>query len=246
MTYADIHFHGLSQIDDGAASEEDMHTMLAQAYQDGVRTLCYTPHYHPGYFTDRQQAAVERFGEVQAYCVQHYPDLEVFLGNELRYAENCVAWLREGVCRTYHHTRYVLVDFFEEEDRRTIVQGLEQLLNAGYLPVLAHVERYRSLWRSDRELRRLADDGVLLQMDSQSLTGGFGYRVCLQSRHLLSRGLIDLVSSDAHDPWQRPPGMSDAYRYITQKMGEAYASALCRDHARRILAGKAVRKERYI
>lgn len=246
MEYADIHFHGLCHVDDGAASEEEMYTMLTQAYQDGVRTLCYTPHYHPGYFKDRQEAAIDRFCNVQAYCAQRYPDLEVYLGNELRYADTCVAWLREGRCRTYNDTRYVLVDFSEWEEKRTIVQGLEQMLNAGYLPVLGHVERYRSLWRSDGDIRRLMDDGVLMQMDTQSLEGGFGYRVRLQSRHLLAKGYVDLVSSDAHDPAERAPGISRAYHYIAQKMGESCAAALCRDNARHILEGEGVRKEMYL
>ena len=50
MEYTDLHIHALFGVDDGAKNEADMRAMVDAAYADGVRTLCVTPHYHPGYF----------------------------------------------------------------------------------------------------------------------------------------------------------------------------------------------------
>ena len=105
---------------------------------------------------------------------EKYPQMKLYLGNELRYSKDCVSWLEQGACRTINGTSFVLVDFSEREEKRNIVRGLENLLNAGYTPILAHVERYSDFGRDFRTLADLRANGVVLQIDAQSVTRGFG------------------------------------------------------------------------
>ena len=237
MAFADIHIHALSGVDDGAKTEAEMRAMVDASYADGVRLLCVTPHFHPGYFGENGALADRAYEKLEAYVRQRYGDLELFRGNELRYSGDCVSWLDGGQCRTLNGTRFVLVDFSEGEEARRIANGLDRLLNGGYRPVLAHVERYRSLFGKLREIQSYCDNGVLLQMDTQSPLGGFGFRVRQQSRELLARGMLDLVCSDGHDTKRRPPQMSECCRYIQKKVGPEYAQLVCYDNGARILRG---------
>lgn len=113
MGLADIHIHLLFGVDDGAKDEDEMHAILDAAYQAGTRVLCCTPHFHPGYFGDNYDKVNAAFKRLSSYVQKTYPDMALYLGNELRYEPECVTWLRQGVCRTVNGTRYVLVDFSE-------------------------------------------------------------------------------------------------------------------------------------
>lgn len=117
--------------------------------------------------------------------------------------------------------------------------GLEHLLNAGYIPVLAHVERYDRLDTGSRGIRELRENGVLIQIDIQSLFGGFGWTIKRRARSILSRRQADLVATDAHDLTGRPPGLANGYRFLAEKYGQHYADAVCWGNAQKILYSNA-------
>lgn len=234
MILADIHNHSLYGVDDGPRSREAMLDMIDASYRDGVRYLCLTPHCHPGYFGDNFRQAAEAFDFLRETAAVRYPDLRLILGNELRCAPGSGGWLQDGYCRTINGSDYVLVDFSEMEKQKQIEKGLERLLNAGYIPILAHAERYRNL---DTRLQRIGEfraNGVLIQVDAQALFGRFGLRAKMQARALLRQGLVDFIASDAHDLTDRPPQLSVTYSYILKKYGQSCADAVCIENARRL------------
>ena len=235
MIFADIHIHALSGVDDGPKAERDMRRMVDAVYRDGTRVLCLTPHYHPGYFGENREKAEVSFGKLGDYVREKYPDLELFLGNELRYSPEAVSWLAEGACRAMNGTDFVLVDFHQDEKQKNIVRALEKLMNGGYTPILAHAERYPNL--SVRAVQDLARNGVWIQLDVQSLFGDSGFGARLRSKALLKAGLIDVVSSDAHDLNSRIPGLAKGYRYVARKYTKAYADGIFYENALRILQG---------
>lgn len=236
MRFADLHNHSLFGADDGPGTEQEMFEMLDAARADGTEVICLTPHFHPGYFGDNREQADRAFGELRRYAAEKYPEMRLYLGNELRYSPDCLSWLEGGACRTLGGTDYVLVDFDEGETERNIVRGLERLMNAGYKPVLAHAERYRAL--SVRRIRELSADGVRIQIDVQSLFGGYGLGARLRSRKLLRVKLADIVATDAHGLSRRSPILSRGYRDIVRKYGEAYAGAIFADNPLRLLEGE--------
>lgn len=238
MVFADIHTHILHGVDDGAKSSKQMCRMVDQAYGDGVRILCLTPHYHPGYFGENQEKAERAFAELRAYG-EKYPDLELYLANELRWTHSATEWLDRGQCRTLGPSNVVLVDFSAAERERDMVSGLDRLLSAGYAPILAHVERYQNLRGKWDTLEKLKLRGVRFQITAGALTGSFGLQTGWHAKELARRHLADFAASDAHDPDRRRPEMSGAWQWLRKKCDESYANALCLENARALLtAGK--------
>lgn len=225
MTYSDMHIHALYGVDDGAKTEEMMLAMVDAEYQDGVRFLCLTPHYHPGYFGDNRDAVLRAYEQLCRTAEVRWPDLKLGLGNELRYDRGCLSWLRDGLCHTMNGTNYVLVDFIEDEENGRIHQALDRLLNAGYTPILAHAERYSRM--KEQDIREFRENGVLIQVDTQSLFRGFGFFIQRRCKTLLKSRLVDLAGSDAHDLIRRPPGISDFSKAIGNLCGKDYAAAIC-------------------
>lgn len=234
MQFADIHIHALYGVDDGAKTVKEAINMLSMSYKDGVRFVCFTPHFNPRFFGDNSQKALDVFNQIKSLAEQRFPDMSLYLANELRFAPNCVSWLEQGLCKTFGNTRYVLVDFSEYEQRSVIIGGINSLLNMGYKPVLAHIERYVNIKSLD-DIRLLKSKDVVIQLDAQSPLGGFGWSVKRRSRRYLDERLIDVVSSDAHDTASRPPIISKCYKFISDKYSNRYAKALCLYNALKIM-----------
>lgn len=242
--FADMHIHLLAGTDDGARTAEEMKQMIDHAYRSGTRVICCTPHFHPGYFGDNAEKVRKRFASLKEYVSAQYPDLELYLGNELRYSPECLEWLNFGQCNTLNGTDYLLIDFSETERERTITAALYQLLNAGWQPVLAHAERYSSLHGRLDLLQQYLENGIVLQADTQSVFRKFGFRIRRQCLRLLDRHMIDLFSSDAHNCGSRPPEMDACYAYIRKKYGKSYADRLFYDNACMIMRGEPIERIR--
>jgi len=240
MPFADIHLHALFGVDDGAGTPEDMAKLLDASYRDGERLICLTPHYHPGYFGENRVTVQKHFSVLQQEAEQRWPGMRITLGNELRYDQNCVSWLDEGLCRTMNGTRYVLTDFLEGEERSFILNGLNELLRAGYLPILAHAERYRNLTRNLSDIRDIRSKGIPIQVNAQSVLGNASFSERGRCRRMLANRLVDFVGSDAHNTTRRPPGISSCAAALKEKFGSDYAQALCYENASRILDGKTI------
>lgn len=238
MHYIDIHNHMLFGVDDGARTDMEMYQMIDASYADGVRHICFTPHYHPGYFGEHQEQILIAYDIARQYVSTRYTDLTLYLGNELRFGQSFFEWLDEGKCRTLNGTKHLLVDFLYHESAENILGAIPRIINSGYIPVLAHVERYERLHKDMREIEQFKSWGVYLQVDAQSPIGGLGFSSKVRSRRLLDIGAVDLIASDAHNLHSRPPELHLCYDYIAHRYGKSYANQLFIDRPLQLLTKK--------
>lgn len=223
---ADIHNHALFGLDDGAATREDCENMIAASYAEGVRHLCFTPHYHANYYTPDRATAEERFSVITAWAKERFPDLQLYLGNEvLGCAEGMLA-LQNGAACTLAGGKAVLFEFEEEERFAYIRDRLSEARTLGYLPVLAHAERYSCLYEDVSHVEELVRRRVQIQINAESLCRPHSFRVRRFVKGLLKRGLVALVASDAHDIKFRPPALRAAYWYVAKHFGDEAANLL--------------------
>ncbi len=232
MIFADIHTHVLAEVDDGTQSEEEMFHLLDECYRNGTRYLCCTPHYHPGYYGNNKEKSSAEFSALTSYAETAYPDMRIYLGNELHYHQGSIEWVKRGDCRTINNTRYLLVDFSSDESANNIEHALEKFLRIGYIPILAHIERYKCFRHHYRRLEKLRSEGVLLQANTASI---LNLRQHPALSKLLKNFHIDLVASDTHNLTTRPPMMEEAYKEIYDKYSADYANWIFYEHAVQIL-----------
>ncbi len=236
-SFVDIHCHALFGVDDGAITEQDMYEMLRLAYENGTRTLCLTPHYDPKPGEDTVMTVEESFALATSYCEKHLPDIKLVLGNELSYRVGCMDSLLSGACRTLAGSRYVLVDFFLTPTLAEVKRGVSLIAGSGYIPVIAHVERYACLFGKIREVEAFVESGALVQVNADSLKLGVLSPVGRMARRLLAEGLVHMIASDAHNVTTRAPNLSEAYEAVRKKYGEAYAEILFSVNPQRVLSG---------
>ena len=229
MTFADLHNHSLCGVDDGARSKEAMLEMIERSYSDGVRYLCLTPHYHPGYYGYNRGSSDHAFRVLSEICAEKYPDLVLALGNELHYSREFSDWLKEGQCLSMAGTRYLLVDFSEDEIAEEILKALFRIAGQGYLPILAHAERYKNL--KIGQIRHLKSEKILIQVNAGSPLGAFGFGAKRRAMKIIKERLCSFISSDAHNTTTRQTRLNDCYLFLRERIGDDYAKSIFFENA---------------
>lgn len=232
MRFVDIHTHILPGLDDGAKDLEETYALIDAEYKNGVRMLCCTPHFHPGYYGDHHVKRDDAFLELKRYVEDNYLDMKIFIGNELHYYKGCLEAVRKRECLTINNTRYILVDFAYDESMNSIETALTSILREGYIPILAHIERYKCYHKQYKRINLLKDAGVVIQINAGSIVKNKHFWII---RYLLKKRLVDLVASDAHNMDTRPVEMLDAYKIILKKYGKGYADDIFKTNAYRII-----------
>lgn len=240
--FADLHCHMLCSVDDGADSVEEMLKMLSQSYNDGVRSICFTPHYSPYIELPDATQVLRTFERIKEFAREEYPDLNLFLGNEIMYHNDLPSSIKTGLCRTLNSTRYVLVEFNFSANFETIFQGLIQIIGYGYIPILAHVERYFSISKDQKRLYELIDRGILLQMNADSVTGKCGKPIAAICKKMLKANCIDIIASDCHSSTSRTPHLSECFDLVSNLCSAEYATAIMCQTPLEILENKYVRE----
>ena len=225
--FADIHQHVLWGLDDGPATRKQMHALLRQNVENGVRLVYATAHAAPGLRRFDAELYRERLKEANAYCRKRDWPLRILSGCELYYSPAAVDALLEGRIPTLGGSRYVLIEFSEDVSAARIGKAANSLYRAGYRPILAHAERYRCLVRSPARAMAVRDEfGLLLQINCETVLRPRGFFRRRFVRTLLREQAVDVLASDAHDASRRPVQMRNAYRKIAREYDARYAKRL--------------------
>ena len=135
----------------------------------------------------------------------------------------------------------MLVEFNVKDGEDRIAEGIYRLQNLGYIPILAHAERYKNL--SAGRIWSFRENGVLVQINTESLISVKDFGQKKRVRTLIEKGYVDFVSTDTHDLKRRPPEMDKSYEIFVEKYGKRYADDLFCNNALRIFGRKTSEEE---
>lgn len=233
--YIDVHNHGLFGVDDGAGSLEESIAMLRMAYEDGVRTVVFTPHAHYRRGHAAPQEIYEKVEILREQVKDMCPGLRLFAGNELYYDSEMPEKIEnKEVCRLAD-SGYVLVEFSPGVGFSDMKRAFHEILSVGVMPVLAHVERYECLYEDKDRVPELWELGVFFQANASGVLGDHGSREKKFLKRLLKAGYIQLIATDAHDTEGRSPVLSECAAYVRKKYGEETARACFIENPEKIL-----------
>ncbi len=219
----DIHSHILYGIDDGAKNEEMTLSMLRIAAQEGLLHIVATPHFIYGANRYRMETLKARFDEIRELIKENKLDIRIYEGNELFLDEYLRECLGNKQCNTLAGTRYVLVELPVVGFPKNTENLLSGLLSDGYVPVLAHVERYDEVQKNPDVLQRFIELGCLAQLNCTSITGLAGKKEQETAKLLLQCNMGHLAASDSHSNRRRAPRMKEAYNTVIGWLGEERA-----------------------
>lgn len=231
----DIHCHLLYGVDDGAKTIEESIAMLEEAHNQGIRAMILTPHYRHGMFAYPKEEIAEHYSNLKPYAKDM--GIALALGTEYHVNTHMVEAFESGRCRTLAGSRYVLCEYSHDSEYSFIYQMTQELILHGYVPVLAHVERYAcmvdDLERAD-QLRRL---GAWIQLNADAVLGLEGMAPRKFCKKMLKAGYVDVIASDSHGIQKRACHLGKCREVLNKKYGEEYAKELLCDNPAKIIAG---------
>ena len=195
----DIHCHLMPSVDDGAKDLDETLAMFENAVTSGVTDMILTPHYIKGskYRINNDQKAkiTEILKEANARAGI---DVNIYYGNEVYIDNELPELIAKGEVATLAGSRYVLVELPVGSTDNNAGNIFFRLRADGYVPIIAHPERYNYFQQHPEKVMEYIKLGCILQGDYMSLLGKYGKKAEKTLKILLKNNVIKLLASDVH------------------------------------------------
>lgn len=227
-------------VDDGSPDMETSLKMLQIAEKDGIEAMILTPHHKPMHH-NVSPAHNEAYKEsLKSQAKEIGLRINLYSGNEIYYSETAFEELEEGKICTLAGSDYVLVEFHPTNPYKAIHNAIYQILGAGYIPIIAHVERYSEIVSHPSYIEELISMGCYIQVNASSVMGKYGFGIAHFTKKLLKKHLVHFVASDAHDTQKRAPLLQDCRNYVDKKIGAEYGQKIFWENPVRVLENKMI------
>ncbi len=146
--------------------------------------------------------------------------------------------LEEGHLPTMAGTKYVLTElnYFDMGMKET-VDCVSKIIEAGYIPILAHVERYSNVLKDIENVKLLKDMGAKVQINLYSFESESNDITCIWARKLLDEQLVDFIGTDAHGINKRPPRIFNGVKKLYDCYPEDYVDDILYGNVERMILG---------
>ena len=195
----DCHSHLLYGIDDGSKSIEDSIELLRKMEKAGTTDLILTPHYvENSKYNCNNKKKLELFKEFQKRAKEENISVNLYLGNEVFFTTNFLTLLKKKEIRTLNNSKFLLFEFPMNNSVPNAIEICNELIKKGYVPILAHPERYGTYQRNPAALEDLLQSGILMQGNLTSLFGKYGRTPKKTLELFLKKKWITVLGSDTH------------------------------------------------
>lgn len=195
--HIDIHSHLLPGIDDGARTFEDTLRLTRALQGFGISQFITTPHIiqqvwenTPERIRSKETTTVMELKK-QGTTVPFKAAAEYLMDDQFvrLFQSHNLLTLKDN---------YVLVEMSYINAPIQLYTILFDLQVAGYIPVLAHPERYLFYHYNFNEYLKLKAAGCLFQLNLLSVVGYYGPEIAKIAERLLQKGMYNYVGSDVH------------------------------------------------
>ena len=218
-TVIDFHSHVLPEVDDGSASIEESIELLRIEKQQGVECVVATPHFYAHHDTPesflRRRSHAERCLREEMAKHGDLPQLKI--GAEVYFFKgisdsDVVSEL------TIDSKRCILIEMPVSPWSESVYRELGELyLKRGIIPVIAHIDRYISRFRTFGIPQKLSELPVLVQANADFF---LSRSTSAMAMRMLKKDRIHLLGSDCHNLKTRKPNLGSAIEQIRGHLGE--------------------------
>ena len=191
--FVDIHSHILPGIDDGAKNVEESMELISEMKKLGFSKIIGTPHTYPGIYENSNNSIKTSFEKITKKI-----NLEIKLdyASEYMIDESLInkADQKSLLCLKEN---FVLIETSFIQKPLNLSKILFHLQTNGYVPIIAHPERY-AYFDKKSEYKSLVDRGCKLQLNLLSAIGYYGKDALQRTDYLLENNMFEFVGSDLH------------------------------------------------
>jgi len=228
----DIHSHILFAVDDGARTLEESMEHIQRAVSLGYTGIVCSTHYKINEFENENYN--KNFEILENEVLKRKIPIEIYIGNELDIKEDVLKIINN--VKTINNSKYILIEFSSYLAYQAYIKIIDSLLDRGYIPVLAHVERYPYI--KFNEFTKLYDKKVVFQMNLSTVSD-----MSKKVRFLLKNEYINVVASDAHKVGDRDYEVSEYLQKLKKIVGEKRFIELTKENPRKIIMNEDINFE---
>lgn len=236
----DIHCHILPNADDGSECIQDSINMAIIAKEQGINKIIATPHYHPEFKYPKGEELKKIYEDFKAELKKNEIDIDIYLGNEIYFTYDLIDKISELDFYCLNNSKYILIEFPPTNFPMNLCNIVYELKQKGFIPILAHVERYIKIHDDPEIIYDCINTGAIIQINSSSILGRQGKEIQKLCNTLINRNMVHLVATDAHGSQKRRPLLQDAYQYVEKKYSKEIAENLFINNAKCILENKEI------
>lgn len=225
--FIDCHTHILNGIDDGPQNIEESYRMIDEEITNGTTAIWFTPHFNAKYdsfekfISVRDKAAETIAGKYSDFDISFIIASEVMLCDELFLLNDINALCINGGGN-------ILVEFSFGSSITDVKRMLNKLIcSYGKTPIIAHIERFKEIFYSNKEITNLISMGCKLQMNTKILESSILDSYMAFKR--IQKEEIMLLGTDCHNMGTRPPNFVKAINNLSNVLGNKALDRLNRN-----------------
>lgn len=194
----DIHCHILNNVDDGTKDILETIKCIRAAEKAKFTDIILTPHYNKDFYKNCKSEINLKIKNLKEVAYSNNVLVNLHQGNEIYMNDELVELLENGVVSTLAGSRYVLFEVPMCQKLLVTQDVVRKIIEKGYIPILAHPERYKFVQENVGELKELIDMGVLIQCNYGSILGQYGKKSKKAMITLLKNNMVSFLASDTH------------------------------------------------
>ncbi|MBC9934354.1 tyrosine-protein phosphatase [Chitinophaga qingshengii] len=192
----DIHSHLLPGIDDGVPDTDTAVHFIEQLHHMGIRKIITTPHVMMDRYPNSAQTMAGPYREVSAALEAKGLNIPFHYAAEYFMDEQFEELMQRPLLTLTG--KLVLVEMSFMSAPPQLHRWIFELAAQGYLPLLAHPERYNYCHHDFDSYRQFKQWGCLFQVNLLSLTGYYGKHIQQAAEKLIEHDMIDYIGTDLH------------------------------------------------
>lgn len=200
----DVHAHVLPGLDDGVETIEESISILRSMSLMGYTKVIATPHIMGDFYRNTPSVIEFVRDEVQSNLDRRGIRIELEAAAEYYLDVGFVAILDSPKPLLTFGGKYLLIETSIISTPPFLNEAIRLIKSRGYVPVMAHPERYLYLQKSFAQVLELSQKGVLFQINAASLLSTADAEARNLAEKLIEYKLAAFVGSNTHKLAQLP------------------------------------------
>lgn len=208
----DIHNHIIYGVDDGARDIGESLKMIELYQKAGFDQIIATSHYDRSRYMVDAGEIKEKVEILNEEIAGQALDFKIYPGHEIQVELDMIKKLKSGELLTLNGSKYVLCELSFVNKPNFLKDLFYNMQLEGYIPIIAHAERYPYVEDHIEWLEDFIKAGALVQINYASIKSHAD-----TTRELLQRNMVHIIGTDAHQSEWRSPDIS-AYKDEIKKI----------------------------
>lgn len=222
----DIHCHLLPYVDDGAVDLVEAVDLLRTQWEKGVHSVILTPHFRHNFFETPQCVIDKQLLRLKKETKDIDGIPKMYLTREYYVCKYFMEMIECEDLLSIGKNKSILIEFPRYQNYNTIFEQITRIIELGYTPIIAHVERYICIVKDFELVKNLVDLGALIQVNASSVMGKNGFKKKHFCNKIIRNDWVNFIASDSHNMDKLSPNLDLCAEYLIKRMGLEYAERI--------------------